>query len=471
MEHQQDIAYQLDLFMEQRLDSMHQCATREHVKGANTPLVKQVKGANKQGRALATDLIGIVCSHDNLHRAFKQVKRNKGAAGIDQVPVGKFPSWFTEHGEAMIDKILIGTYYPNAVRNVMIPKANGGERQLGIPTVLDRVVQQAISQVLTPIYENEFSNYSYGFRPKRSAHQALKQASEYVSDGMYYVVDMDMKSFFDEVNHDRLMWKLSQKVRDQHLLLLIRRYLQSGIMIDGATSVRIKGTPQGSPLSPLLSNVVLDELDKELESRGHCFVRYADDFSIFVRSQRASERIKESISHFLTTKLKLKVNEEKSVCCESNKTQLLGFTILNSGMLIIGKSRIERLKSKVRRITKRKRGRSLEQVVEELDSVLRGWFNYFKWASCKRLLRELDAWIRRKLRCYRLKQCKKTISVKRFLKSLGVPTWQSWILALSGKGWWRKSGCPQAHQAMNLRWFDRLGVYNMSRNYEKLRVN
>lgn len=471
MEHQQDIAYQLDLFMEQRLDSMHQYEDRENVHGADSSLEKQVKGATKQGRALATDLIGIVCSHGNLHRAFKQVKRNKGAAGIDQVPVGKFSSWFAEHGEATIDKILTGTYYPKAVRSVMIPKANGGERQLGIPTVQDRVIQQAISQVLTPIYENEFSNFSYGFRPKRSAHQALKQASKYVSDGKCYVVDMDMKSFFDEVNHDRLMWKLSQKVTDQHLLLLIRRYLQSGIMIGGVTSVRMKGTPQGSPLSPLLSNVVLDELDKELESRGHSFVRYADDFSIFVRSQRASERTKESISQFLTTKLKLKVNEEKSVCCESSKTQLLGYTILNNGMLTIEKSRIKRLKSKVRIITKRKRGRSLKQIVEELNPVLRGWFNYFRWASCKRMVRELDAWIRRKLRCYRLKQCKKTIAVKRFLKNQGVPTWQSWILALSGKGWWRKSGCPQAHQAMNLQWFDKLGIYNMSRNYEQLRVN
>ncbi|QZE14394.1 group II intron reverse transcriptase/maturase [Halosquirtibacter laminarini] len=432
---------------------------------------KQVKRVNKQGRALATDLIGIVCSHDNLHRAFKQVKRNKGAAGIDRVPVGKFSTWYAEYGESMVDNILLGTYYPQSVRSVMIPKANGGDRELGIPTVQDRVIQQAISQVLTPIYENEFSNYSYGFRPKRSAHQALKQASEYVSDDMYYVVDMDMKSFFDEVNHDRLIWKLSHKVEDQRLLLLIRRYLQCGIMKGGVTSVRIKGTPQGSPLSPLLSNVVLDELDKELESRGHCFVRYADDFSIFVRSHRASERVKKSISNFLTSQLKLKVNEEKSISCESSKTELLGYTILNNGTLIIGRSRTARLKSKVRMVTKRNRGQSLKQVVEELNPILRGWFNYFKWASCKRILNDIDAWIRRKLRCYRLKQCKKTIAVKRFLNNLGVRTWQSWILALSGKGWWRKSSSPQSHQAMSLQWFDKLGLYNMSINYEKFRVN
>jgi group II intron reverse transcriptase/maturase len=317
----------------------------------------------------------------------------------------------------------------------------------------------------------DFSDHSYGFRPKRNAHQALSRASVYVSEGRNIVVDMDMKSFFDEVNHDRLMWQLSKKIGDQELLTLIRRYLQSGIMIGGVSTVRTKGTPQGSPLSPLLSNIVLDELDKELEHRGHCFVRYADDFSIFVRSQRASERVMESIRAYLTTKLKLKVNQEKSVCCESSKTIFLGHTILKDGTLTVANSSVERLKAKVRGITKRNRGRSLELVVSELTSVLRGWFNYFKHASCKRLLRNLDAWIRRKLRCYRLKQCKKTIAMKRFLRSQGVRSWQSWILALSGKGWWRKSGCPQAHQAMNLKWFAKLGLYNMSDNYEKFRVN
>ncbi|TLX72863.1 group II intron reverse transcriptase/maturase [Labilibacter sediminis] len=415
--------------------------------------------------------MGIVCSHGNLSRAFKQVKRNKGAAGVDNVPVGKFSDWFATHGNELVELILQGSYYPTAVRSVTIPKPNGGERQLGIPTVQDRVIQQAIMQVLSPLYEQDFSDHSYGFRPKRNAQQALSKASSYVSEGRYIVVDMDMKSFFDEVNHDRLMCQLSKKIGDKALLRLIHRYLRSGILTGGVTSVRLKGTPQGSPLSPLLSNIVLDELDKELEERGHCFVRYADDFSVFVRSQRASERVKESISAYLTTKLKLKVNQEKSVCCESSKTKFLGYTILNNGTLIIADSSVKRLKSKVRLITKRNRGRSLETIVSELTPVLRGWLNYFKFASCKRLLRNLDAWIRRKLRCYRLKQCKKTIAMKRFLKSQGVPSWQSWILALSGKGWWRKSGCPQAHQAMNLEWFIRLGVYNMSIIYHQFRVN
>ncbi len=471
MENQQGISYQRDLFIEQKLNAMRQCGEREDVNGAPALLEGQLGKSNKQGRALAEGLIGIVCSHGNLSRAFKQVKRNKGVAGVDNVPVGKFADWYAINGNKLVDEILQGNYYPNAVRSVTIPKPNGGERELGIPTVQDRVIQQAIMQVLSPIFEQDFSDHSYGFRPKRNAGQALARAGSYVAGGRNIVVDMDMKSFFDEVNHDRLMSRLSKKIGDKRLLHLIRRYLQSGIMVGGVNLVRTKGTPQGSPLSPLLSNIVLDELDKELEKRGHCFVRYADDFSIFVRSQRAGERVKESISAYLTTKLKLKVNQEKSVCCESGQTKFLGHTILNDGTLTIADASVKRLKTKVRAITKRNRGRSLEQVVSELTPILRGWLNYFKYASCKKLLRNLDAWIRRKLRCYRLKQCKKTIAMQRFLKSQGVLTWQSWILALSGVGWWRKSGCPQAHQAMNLEWFIRLGIYNMSANYEKFRVN
>jgi len=282
---------------------------------------------------------------------------------------------------------------------------------------------------------------------------------------------MDLKSFFDEVNHDRLLSKLSKKLKDDALLVLIRRYLKSGILEGGVMTLRTQVTPQGSPLSPLLSNIVLDELDKELENRGHFFVRYADDFSIFVRSEIASERVKESISTYLTTKLKLKVNQEKSICCQSKETTFPGHTILNEGILIISGKSVKRLKEKVRKITRRNRGRSLTEVIEELSPVLRGWLNYFKAAQCQGILRNLDSWIRRKIRCYRLKQCKKTITIQRFLTSHGVESWHSWILALSGKGWWRKSGNPQAHQAMNLKWFDKTGLYNMSTHYQKLSVN
>ncbi len=471
MANRKEISYQRDLFVEQELNAIRQSVVRENVEGAHSVLVGQVKEVNRQGRALAGELIGIVCSHGNLSRAFKQVKRNNGVAGVDEVSVGTFSDWFSSHGQEMVSQILRGLYYPQAVRSVFIPKANGGVRLLGIPTVQDRVIQQAIQQVLSPIYEQGFSDHSYGFRPQRNAGQALEKASYYVSQGRKIVIDMDLKSFFDEVNHDRLISQLSKKIEDRLLLTLIRRYLRSGILKGGVQSVRRKGTPQGSPLSPLLSNIVLDELDKELESRGHCFVRYADDFSIFVRSQRASERVKESVSAYLTNKLKLKVNQEKSVCCESKDTQFLGHTILNDGTLIISGESVKRLKEKVRIITRRNRGRSLAEIVAGLTPVLRGWLNYFKGAKSQRALRNLDSWIRRKLRCYRLKQCKGTITLQRFLKSQGVESWQSWILALSGKGWWRKSGCPQAHQAMNLDWFERLGLYNMSVNYQSLRVN
>ncbi len=462
MEHQQQIAYQLDMFIEHKQEAIGQFGNREDVNRASTILTVQVDKETNQGRVFTGKLLGIVCSSQNMNRAYKQVKRNKGVSGVDNVPVGSFAAWFSKEGDKLVNQILRGEYFPSAVKSVEISKPNGGLRQLGIPTVKDRVIQQAISQVLTPIYEHVFSAHSYGFRPKRNAQQAIRRASNYVAEGRNVVVDMDMKSFFDEVNHDRLMHRLSQLIKDKQLLRLIRKYLQSGVMVGGLVHQRVKGTPQGSPLSPLLSNIVLDELDKELEKRGHYFVRYADDFSIFVRSQRAGERVKESVCSYLTTKLKLRVNEQKSQVCKSSETKFLGYTILDVGVITIAKQSVVRLKEKVRKLTKRNRGVKFEKVISDLAPVLRGWLNYFHIAKCKSLLRNLDAWIRRKLRCYRLKQCKRAITLKRFLKSLGVPNWQSWILALSGKGWWRKSGCPQVHQAMNLKWFEGLGMYNMS---------
>jgi group II intron reverse transcriptase/maturase len=297
----------------------------------------------------------------------------------------------------------------------------------------------------------------------------LERGSGYVSEGRVIVVDIDLQSFFDAVNHDRLMHRLSQHIGDKRLLRLIRTYLQSGIMIDGVMSQRTEGTPQGSPLSPLLSNVVLDELDRELEKRGHCFVRYADDCNIYVRSQEAGTRVMRSISAFIEGKLKLKVNQTKSKVCPVNETKFLGYTLQRAGVLILSAQCIARLKSRVRQITRRNRGVKLDQVIAELNTVLRGWLNYFHHAQCKRHLHELDSWIRRKLRCYRLKQCKRVIGMQRFLESQGIPKWQSWILALSGKGYWRKSGCPQAQQAMGTKWFDEeIGLFNLSLNYERL---
>ncbi len=468
MEQQQAITYQYDLFDSMGQDVIRPFAGSEAVSGAQAIKALQVKEAGEQERALTQDLMGAILSQSNIKQAYKQVKKNKGVAGIDQMPVGEFAAWYAENGETLLSTIYNGRYEPQGVKQVEIPKPNGGKRKLGIPTVTDRIIQQAIAQVLSPIYERKFSDHSYGFRPNRSAHQALKKGSDYVAEGRYYVVDMDLRTFFDAVNHDRLLYRLSLTIGDKTLLGLIRKYLQSGIMVDGLVGQRTEGTPQGSPLSPLLSNIVLDELDKELEKRGHKFVRYADDFNIYVRSQEAGERVMESVSNFIESKLKLIVNKEKSQVCKVNQTNFLGYTIQKDGNLSIAKKSIDHFKEKVRSITKRNRGVKFEQVIVELIPVMRGWLNYFRHARCKSLLKTLDSWIRRKLRCYRLKQCKRTITLQQFLKSRGVETWQSWILALSGKGHWRKSGCPQMHQALSNKWFDEIGLYNLTLNYEKL---
>ena len=467
MKQQQGREYQLDLFDTTIQDSLRLSPSRETVSGADERKEFQVTGAGEQERALAGNLMQMVLSPENLKRAHKQVKKNKGAAGIDQMVVSDFAGWYAEEGNPLLAELYAETYQPQGVREVEIPKDNGSMRKLGIPTVTDRILQQAIAQVLSPIYEQEFSDHSYGFRPKRSAHQALNKASQYVEQGSCIVVDMDLKTFFDVVNHDRLMYQLSKLIVDKPLLRLIRKYLQSGIMTGGLVSQRTEGTPQGSPLSPLLSNIVLDEMDKELESRGHKFVRYADDCNIFVQSQAAGERVMQSISNFIEGKLKLIVNKDKSQVCLVNQTKYLGYTIQNTGSLSIAVKSLDKLKAKVRKITKRNRGVKFEQIITELTASLR-WLNYFQYAQCHKLLQTLDSWIRRKLRCYRMKQCKNTFTLQKFLERNGVKKWHSWILALSGKGHWRKSNCPQACQAMGNLWFDEMGLYNLTLNYNRL---
>jgi RNA-directed DNA polymerase len=468
MEQQRVIAYQMDLFQSQEQDAVCPSHNRDTVSGAEARKALQVERAGEQGRALARNLMQVVCLHDNIKRAYKRVKQNKGVAGIDGMVTGEFADWFRKEGENLLKELQSGRYQPQAVKLAAIRKPNGGMRRLGIPTVTDRIIQQAIAQVLSPLYERQFSDHSYGFRPNRNAHMALKKAGGYVESGRTIVVDMDLEDFFDVVHHNRLMHRLTTTIGDKILLKLIRKYLQSGIMIDGVVSQRTEGTPQGSPLSPLLSNIVLDELDKELEKRGHKFVRYADDFNIFVRSQKAGERVLQSVSNFIRDKLKLKVNDKKSRVCPSNQTKFLGYSIQRDGSLTIARESLSRIKDKIRKITKRNRGRSLKQIITELIPVLRGWLLYFQYARCQQLLRNLDAWIRRKLRCYRIKQCKRTYTLQRFLASLGVEKWQSWILALSGKGFWRRSSCPQVNQAMGTQWFDKQGLYNLSWNYVRL---
>jgi RNA-directed DNA polymerase len=347
---------------------------------------------------------------------------------------------------------------------VEIPKPgkNKGVRLLGIPSVVDRLVQQAIHQVLEPMFDPTFSESSFGFRPGRSAHQALKKAQEYVREGHEIVVDLDVEKFFDRVNHDILLSRLAKRISDKRLLKIIRCFLEAGMMKHGVCIERYEGLSQGGPLSPLMSNLLLDELDKELERRGHKFCRFADDANIYVRSQRAGERVLQSVKKFLAQRLKLKVNEAKSGCAPVEERQFLGYRLLGNGKLLIANHSVDRVKDNIRKITRRNRGVSLEKVILELNIKLRGWINYFRLTEWPSQVRELDRWMRRKIRCYRLKQRKRTWPIATFLINLGVDANEAWNLAKSDKGWWRLSSCPAVHKAMSNAWFEKMGLINLT---------
>ena len=422
----------------------------------------------KEERNQTTDLLERIISFSNLEKAFKQVRRNGGSGGVDQMSIKEFGDWFSKHCQELQTEIQQELYQPQAVRGIKIPKPKGGFRQLGIPTIKDRVVQQAISQVLQPLFDPKFSPNSYGFRPKRNAHQALLQASQFVKSGKKMVVDLDLAKFFDEVNHQRLMWLLSNRIGDKRLLRLIGKILKTDILTEGLQEQRIKGTPQGSPLSPLLSNIVLDELDQELTRRGLSFVRYADDVQILVSSQKSAERVQESIIKFIENRMKLKVNREKSGIKPCHKVNFLGYSLLHGGKLGLSPSSEQRLKDKLKTITQRKRGVSLEQILKELKVVLQGWMQYFKLAQMKTKVTQIEGWLRRRLKCFRIKQCKRAIGVVRFLTKLGVEKTLSWRTALSGKGWWRLSNSPALNIEMNNRWFLEQGFYSLTENYKQL---
>ncbi|EIV1851716.1 group II intron reverse transcriptase/maturase [Vibrio vulnificus] len=408
----------------------------------------------------------------NLNHALRRVKRNKGCAGVDRLDITATISKLRQasNGQALRQSLLDGSYQPQPVLGIEIPKTNGGVRQLGIPTVLDRIVQQAITSVLSDIYEPKFSNSSYGFRPNRSAHHALAAASRYIREGRGYVVDIDLAKYFDTVNHDRLMHRLSKDIIDKRVLKLIRAYLQAGLMRDGLVERRQRGTPQGGPLSPLLSNIVLDELDKELERRGHKFCRYADDCQIYVRSEEAAHRVKESITEFLEHKLKLTVNREKSAATRVPERGYLSHSFKIDGTLLISQSAQARMKKRVRRITKRNRGRELSVIITELTQYLRGWQHYFKLAIGRSAMQRLDEWIRRRLRCYRLKQRKRRYSIATWLQRQGVTERNAWKLAMSDKGWWHLALSPQVNHAMPIKWFEERGLYSLRDGYESLKI-
>jgi len=352
-----------------------------------------------------------ICEPANMNQAYRKVKANKGASGVDGMTIDGVFNYVRQHKEELLKTLLDGSYKPNVVRGVQIPKPDGSKRQLGIPTILDRVIQQSILQVLEPMFEPMFSRSSYGFRPRRSALMALSVARDYVQDGYVYVVDMDLEKFFDRVNHDILMSKLARYIRDKRLLRIIRRYLEAGLLQDGIKIDRELGMPQGGNLSPLLSNIMLDELDKELESRGHKFCRYADDCNIYVKSYKAGARVLESVTEFLSKRLKLKVNEAKSAVALAKERKFLGYSFRSDGELRVAPQSLEKFKKKIRELTKRSRGRNLESIILELNRYLNGWISYFRLSASISVFSKFDSWIRRKLRCYRLKQRKRAYSI------------------------------------------------------------
>jgi RNA-directed DNA polymerase len=413
-------------------------------------------------RTLTENLLERIVDYGNLKRAHKQVADNKGSGGIDGMEIEEFREWLGKHMDTLREELLTEKYEVSAVRKVEIPKPNGGKRVLGIPTVKDRLIQQAIQQEMSLYYEPIFSESSYGFRPGRSAHQAIEQASKYVQEGKEWVVDIDLEKFFDKINHDRLMQRLSKGIGDKRLLRLIRAYLKAGMMDDGLIEQRVAGTPQGGPLSPLLSNIVLDELDKELESRGHSFCRYADDCNIYVKSRKAGERVMESIVDFIETKLKLKVNHEKSGVRHCSDVKFLGYTLLSKGEIRVADKSLDRLKDRIREITRRNRGVKFEQVITEVNFAIMGWTNYFQLANTwLSTFNALDGWIRRKLRCYRLKQCGRRYTIFKLLRSFDMPVQKSWNVVMYSQGWWNMSKKLGVSHAMDIKWFALQGLQSV----------
>ena len=407
-------------------------------------------------------------------QAFHRVVSNGGASGIDGMKASELQSYLNGAWVFLKAEILEGKYEPKAVRRVEIPKPNGGVRLLGIPTVLDRLLQQAIAQELQDLWEGTFSDHSYGFRPKRSAHQALGKAQTYINGGRTYIVDIDLEKFFDRVNHDYLMHLLGERVLDKRVLHLIGKYLRAGVLIGGLVSKTEEGTPQGSPLSPLLSNIVLDVMDKELESRGHKFVRYADDFSIYCTSQRGAERLKTRLTKFIEEELHLKINEEKSGIRRPSKMVLLGFGFYAKGKGVWGfrlaPKTVSRLKDKIKQLTQRCEPLSTLQRVISLKSVQQGWMNYFRIADCKTHLERIDEWTRRRLRMCEWKLWKRVRTRIKRLTGLGIPSNQAYQWANTRKGYWHTANSPILTRSLTNEWFKSEGYVSLSELYKRTKA-
>ena len=413
-----------------------------------------------ESQANTDKLVEEACEKENLKEALRRVKANAGAAGVDGMTVKELPDYLRENWPRLKAQLLSGTYRPQPVRRVEIPKSGGGMRKLGIPTVVDRFVQQAVLQVLQKRWDPTFSECSYGFRPGRSAHQAVEKAQEYIQQGYDWVVDLDLEKFFDRVNHDVLMSRAARRISDKRMLKLIRGFLNSGVMENGLVGPTDEGTPQGGPLSPLLSNLLLDELDRELEQRGHRFVRYADDCNIYVRSERAGRRVMEGVKRFLIRKLRLKVNETKSAVAQPKDRKFLGFSFVcgESVKRCIAPQTIRRFKERIRELTRRTRGISIERMIGELRPYMLGWRNYFGFCETPSILKDLEGWTRRRLRCLLWKQWKRGKVRFRELRSRGVKEALAAQTAGSAHGPWRLSHSPGVQHALPNTFFDSLGL-------------
>jgi len=418
-------------------------------------------------------LMEAVVARENMRQAYVQVLRNEGAAGVDGMPVAALKPYLDKHWQAIKEKLLEGRYQPQGVRRVEIPKPGGGKRLLGIPTVVDRLIEQAMHQVLTPIFDKQFSKSSYGFRPGRNAHQAVDQARRYVAEGKRWVIDIDLEKFFDRINHDILMSQIARRVSDRRILGLIRLYLKAGIMKDGIMEQRTEGTPQGSPLSPLLSNIMLDDLDKELERRGHSFCRYADDCNIYVRSRKAGERVMTSLTRFLTCHLRLQVNEGKSAVARPWQRKFLGYsmTVDRTPRLKAANASVQRFKEKVRELIRQGRGQSIEMVIGKLQPLIRGWTAYFKLANVKGTFEELDGWIRRKLRCILWRQWKRPYTRAQRLIQRGIAETRARESASNGRGPWWNAGASHMNEAFPKSFFDKFGLLSLLHEHRRLQLN
>src|SRR5215469_16521405 len=417
----------------------------------------------------AQGLLEAALERSNMMRAYQRVVDNKGAPGVDGLTVSELKPWLQAHWAKIKQALLAGEYLPAAVRKVEIPKPQGGVRILGIPTVLDRLIQQALHQILQPLFDPGFSGSSYGFRPGRNAHQAVKAAQRYVAEGRRWTVDLDLEKFFDRVNHDVLMARVERKVKDTGVLKLIRRYLEAGLMEGGIASARSEGTPQGGPLSPLLSNILLDDLDRELERRGHRFCRYADDCNIYVKSNRAGQRVKQSITAFLEQRLKLKVNVDKSAVARPWERKFLGYSMTwhRKPKLRIASESRKRITAKIRSALQRGRGQSMQQVIEGLNPVLRGWMAYFWCTEVKNVLEELDGWLRHKLRTLLWRQWKRVHTRARNLMKTGIDQVRAWTSATNGRGPWWNGGSTHMNQAFPKSWFDRMGLVSLLDTHQR----